>query len=134
MQHPNEPNWHRWLRHAEEDLKYARVLQGEGGFYLTCYLAQQVAEKTLKAFLYFKGEEVILGHSIRQLADRLAEFDEALRQTAISCSILDTYYIPTRYPNGLPGGIGPDIYDNGAAEDALAFAHRVMQAVRERLP
>jgi len=60
--------------------------------------------------------------------------DETLKQTAISCSLLDTYYIPTRYPNGLPGGIGPDIYDGAAAKDALAMADRLMLAVKERLP
>jgi HEPN domain-containing protein len=48
----------RWLSQATADLHWATHLAREGGF-----LAQQVAEKALKAFLYAQGEEIVLGHS-----------------------------------------------------------------------
>jgi HEPN domain-containing protein len=41
----------RWLAQAREDLKWARHLAEEGGWHIACFLAQQVAEKALKAFL-----------------------------------------------------------------------------------
>lgn len=42
----------RWLRQAQEDLRWARHLAEQGAYHLACFLAQQVAEKALKAFLY----------------------------------------------------------------------------------
>ena len=96
MKNNREPESLRWLRHAEADLKYAQVLQREGGYYLVCYLSQQAAEKALKAFLYHSGVE--------------------------KCSILDSYYIPTRYPNGLPDAIAPDVYDAATGHSALSMA------------
>ena len=92
MKNNREPESLRWLRHAEADLKYAQVLQREGGYYLVCYLSQQAAEKALKAFLYHSGEEIVLGHSIRKLSERAAEYVPAFRAIVEKCSILDSYY------------------------------------------
>lgn len=46
--------------------------------------------------------------------------------------MLDQYYVPTRYPNGLPGGIPSDVYtgDQAAAVDT---ARQVVAAVRAEL-
>jgi HEPN domain-containing protein len=40
-------------------------------------------------------------------------------------SILDSYYIPTRYPNGLPADIPARVYNCAAARSALALAEAV---------
>jgi len=57
----------RWLAQADEDLKWVKDLANRGGYYLACFLAQQTAEKAMKAFLYAQGEEVVLGHSVERL-------------------------------------------------------------------
>ncbi|MCD6548855.1 MAG: HEPN domain-containing protein [Thermodesulfobacterium sp.] len=41
----------RWLKQAMEDLKWAKYLLKEGAYYLVCSLSQQIAEKSLKAYL-----------------------------------------------------------------------------------
>jgi HEPN domain-containing protein len=41
----------RWLEQASEDLKWSRDLAKRGGYHISCFLAQQVGEKALKAFL-----------------------------------------------------------------------------------
>jgi HEPN domain-containing protein len=124
----SEPESMRWLRHAQADLKYARILQREGGHYLVCYLTQQVAEKALKALLYHEGEETVLGHSVRKLAERVAAHRPVLSFLIEKCSVLDSYYIPTRYPNGLPDAIAPDVYDSDTAERALTLAETALAA------
>ena len=43
---------------------------------------------------------------------------------------LDQYYIPTRYPNGLPGGIPAEVFTDSQAEDAVARAHAFIEAAR----
>jgi HEPN domain-containing protein len=41
-------------------------------------------------------------------------------------SVLDGFYIPTRYPNGLPGGIPAEAYPQETAESAVALATQVV--------
>ena len=68
------------------------------------FLAQQVGEKAVKAIHYARGERIVYGHSIYDLFKRLKLKDKdagALLQIAGS---LDQFYIPARYPNGLPEG------------------------------
>ena len=131
----NEPleEGRRWLRQAQEDLRWTRHLAEQGAYYLACFLAQQVAEKALKAFLYAQGEEVVLGHSVERLCAAASAYDPAFGVHARSWSLLDAYYIPTRYPNGLPDGIPADVYTEKAARDAVTLAEEAVEAVRARL-
>lgn len=71
----------RWLDQAREDLKWARRLAEEGGYHLACFLAQQVVEKALKAFLYAQGESVVLGHS-STLGERAAQYEQVVGTVA----------------------------------------------------
>jgi HEPN domain-containing protein len=119
----------RWLQQAKIDLDWARHLMIEGGYYLVCFLSQQVAEKALKAFLYAQGEELVTGHSVRRLCQRAGEYAAEFQQPLNEWAILDSYYIPTRYPNGLPDGIPANVYNEKAASEALALAEAVVAQV-----
>jgi HEPN domain-containing protein len=45
---------------------------------------------------------------------------------------LDTFYIPTRYPNGLAGELTPsEFYCQEDAEQCLNFAESTLKIVRE---
>jgi HEPN domain-containing protein len=48
-------------------------------------------------------------------------------------SILDAYYIPTRYPNGLLDGIPATAYNREAAERATRLAQAASEFVGQRL-
>jgi len=52
MKLPPDAEARRWLDQASVDLHWAEHLAQEGGFHLACFLAQQVGEKALKAYLY----------------------------------------------------------------------------------
>ncbi len=45
----------------------------------------------------------------------------------------DGYYIPTRYPNGLPDSIPARVYTRPAAEETLRLADRALRLVEEKL-
>jgi len=109
----------RWLEQVEEDLKWAHYLAQEGGYHIACFLAQQVAEKALKAFLYAQGEPIVLGHSVERLCTRASGFDPDFTEKCKTWSILDGYHVPTRYPNSLPESIPAHVYTRPAAEDAV---------------
>ena len=117
----------RWWRQASTDLHWADHLAEQGAYHLACFLAQQVAEKALKAFLYAQGEEIVLGHSVERLCAAAAAFEPEFRIRARFWSLLDGYYIPTRYPNGLPGGIPADVYTQQAAAQAVGLAREVVE-------
>ena len=122
----------RWLTQAQVDLKWVRHLMKEGAYYLVCFLAQQTAEKALKAFLYAQGEEMVTGHSVRRLCERACEYDPRFRNYLNEWGILDSYYVPPRYPNGLPDGIPADVYNRTGAQGALALAEDVLRQVEAR--
>jgi HEPN domain-containing protein len=119
----------RWLEQAQADLKWAKHLDAQGAYYLVCFLAQQSAEKALKAFLYAQREELVVGHSVRQLCKRAGEYDERLQSYLDRWAILDSYYIPTRYPNGLPDDIPARVYNREAAQGALSLVEEVVSQI-----
>jgi HEPN domain-containing protein len=129
MRNPQLEEGRRWLRQAEVDLGWARHLAVQGAYHLACFLSQQVTAKALKAFLYAQGEEIVLGHSVERFCSAAAAYEPEFRTAARSWSILDGYYIPTRYPNGLPDGIPADVYTEGAAQEAVRLAGEAVARV-----
>ncbi|MEW6541115.1 MAG: HEPN domain-containing protein [Bacillota bacterium] len=123
----------RWLEQAEADLWGAQVLLENRVFHLACFIAQQAAEKAVKAFLYAQGEEMVTGHSVTALTTWAEEYDSGFAELRDEIAILDGYYIPTRYPNGLPDSIPAKVYTGKAAQEAVALARKAAQFVRQRL-
>ena len=119
----------RWLKQAESDLAYAELGLREGFFAQACFQCQQVCEKAIKAVRYARGERAVLGHALVELAASL----DAMEKFRESFAVLDQYYVPTRYPNGLPGGIPSDVYTETQATAAVDIARQVVAAVRAEL-
>ena len=129
----------RWLRQAESDLAFAALGAREGFPAQACFTSQQAAEKALKAVLHLSGARFVPGHSVLELLDRaiaaIADADAApLGRLRDSARQLDQYYIPTRYPNGLPGGIPAEVFTGSQAEDAVGRARAFIEAARALLP
>ena len=123
----------RWLTQAAEDLKWTKLLSEQGGWHIACFLSQQVTEKALKAFLFSQGEEIVLGHSVARLCAKAAEYQPGFSEKAKRWSLLDGYYIPTRYTNGLPDGIPAEVYTEEAARSAVTLAEEAVNYVKELL-
>lgn len=117
----------RWLAQAVDDLEFTRWVLAEGRFFdKGCFIAQQAAEKALKAVHYLKGERLVFGHSVLELLDRLLPEHRDLGTLHEPARLLDRYYIPTRYPNGLPGGSPFQSFQRSDLESALDMAERVV--------
>lgn len=119
----------RWLDQAREDMKWARSLAEDGGYHIACFLAQQIAEKAIKAYLYAQGESPVLGHSVAALAEKAGQHNNEIARKAGAWAILDGYYIPTRYPNGLPDSIPSKVYGREAAVQAVNLAEDAVSTV-----
>lgn len=68
------------------------------------------------------------------LCDRAGEKFPALQALAKLGASLDVYYIPTRYPNGLPGGLPSDAFGEDDAKRAIDRASEIIQAVVKAFP
>lgn len=124
----------RWLRQAEEDFKYAKVLFEVGGWYMVCFLAHQVVEKALKAFLYSQGEVKVIGHSVLKLLERATSYDEAWKALRRMVKPLEGYYVEARYPNTLSEEYIPaEFFEREEAESALVTAEKVLNLMKAKL-
>lgn len=123
----------RWLGQALRDLADAEYNRSGGRHNVACFLAQQASEKALKGYLYAQGVEAPRGHSVRELVAAASEFAKPFDELAKKGSDLDKFYIPTRYPNGLPGGLPSEAFDEADSERALGDARAVIGMVEGSL-
>ena len=127
----------RWLKTGEDDLDAAVVLRENEKFPQACFYAQQAAEKALKAIWYYRDADP-WGHSIRKLIEDLGNVDlvlyDRLKSLLRAGTVLDRFYIPTRYPNGLPELTPGEAYLDEDAEECIRQANQILAAVKSLLP
>lgn len=112
-----------WLRQAEHDLDKAKLDCQWSYFEWACFSAHQAAEKALKAVYYAHHGEA-RGHGVRELLLPLhVATSKDLEQQATS---LDRFYIPTRYPSGLPAGVPHDYFSETDAAKAVETAEAII--------
>lgn len=119
----------RWLEQARNDLEAARALTASGFHAQACFMAQQAAEKAAKALHFAGGARLVIGHSVAQILAGLPPAEGVSPDLVKAGHLLDQYYIPTRYPNGLPGGTPADAYGPDQSKAALAAAQSVLDFV-----
>jgi len=122
---------HRLLRQAEHDLSVARTTSAAGQYDWSCFAAQQAAEKALKA-LYQHHHSEGWGHVLDRLVTGLLDKEPGLAGLRDAAKILDKYYIPTRYPNGLEEGAPADAYTPIEADMTFGYAENIIQFCASR--
>ncbi len=121
----------RWLKTAEEDLYAAEILLHGGAFAQACFYAQQSGEKVVKALWHLVDADP-WGHSVQRL---VMEFPQKSRLPDVErwvawAAVLDKFYIPTRYPNGLPDLTPGQVYTREDAERGVETARKLVAACR----
>lgn len=117
----------RWLAFARQDLRMAELAMGEELYNQVCFHCQQSAEKAVKGLLVHQGQTPPRTH---RLGDLLGLLDPNLPSgLTIEIQLLDRFYIPTRYPDALPGIFPEGLPDAEDAREALTVAHRVIETV-----
>jgi HEPN domain-containing protein len=116
----------RWLRYAREELAAAEAMLSQPDLSprLACFLAQQSAEKAIKAILIFLQIDFPPRHNLDFLRD-LIPADRDLKQEHPSLAQLTQYVIEGRYP-----GEWPDpTHDHGvlAVENAQSLLRSVVR-------
>lgn len=119
-----------WLSQAEHDLDHARTARAAAHHEWACFAAHQAAEKAVKALHYRRLVEA-RGHSVRALLEALDPAPSA--DLVERARTLDSFYIPTRYPNGHASGAPHVNYGERQSRQAIEDAEAVVEYARHAL-
>lgn len=126
----------RWLDTALDDYDASQIMKKNKKFAHACFLCQQAAEKALKAIFYYIDTDP-WGHSVVRLIDELINIDKdnckPLEDQKDEARVLDRFYIPTRYPNGLPDITPAEAYSAKDADQALNIAGSFIAFAKNRI-
>ena len=88
------------LRYAEMDLENCKILIEQDKLYnLVVYHAQQVVEKSFKAFLTYHGKKIGNYHDTKSLCKDAEKIVVDFQDFRDDCSDLANVYVATHYPD-----------------------------------
>ncbi|MBT3294478.1 MAG: HEPN domain-containing protein [Verrucomicrobia bacterium] len=90
----------KWLAFAEENLGCARLVVEREYYNAALQNAQQAVEKALKALVIERDIGFSKTHSIQQLRNMVAGESLGDLLTDEECELLDSIYLPSKYPLG----------------------------------
>ncbi|MBI2203128.1 MAG: HEPN domain-containing protein [Candidatus Rokubacteria bacterium] len=121
-----------WFSQAIEDLGQAEDSRRAGRHAWACFAGHQAAEKAVKALHLHLGQEA-WGHVVAKLLRELPETAKVTEELVDQGRVLDTFYIPTRYPNSHPEGAPHEHYGTLQSDEAIRYARSIVEFVRLRL-
>jgi len=123
----------RWLTKADEDLSFAKLGLREKYFSQVCFLSQQVVEKCLKAYLIANKSPYPRLHKVVELALLCRGLKKDLEPYKLDLKSFDEFYIPTRYPDTIPGGLSSGLPNERDAQQAVEAAEKILTLVKEKI-
>jgi HEPN domain-containing protein len=99
MKDPNLQEAGHWLEYAKQDLEAAEKMFNEGGFVYRhiCFLAQQAAEKALKAIFVYLQVDYPWKHDLDALRNLLPD-DWPVKRQYPDLARLTEWAVEARYP------------------------------------
>jgi HEPN domain-containing protein len=124
----NIPESKRWLDYARNDIDAARALLRDPDLFprQVCFLAQQAAEKALKAILIYLEIEFPFSHDLDRLRDMVPD-GWRVKEEYPDLADLSIWAIEGRYPGDMP-----DVSETDA-QDALQTAEALYRTITEDL-
>jgi len=121
----------KWLEYADENLRSPKLLSDNALLNPSLQNAQQAVEKMLKAVLAESKIKLKRTHSINELVTVLADNGLNVSITEDERDLLDSIYLPSKYPLG---SILPDFEpDLQTCSQCIAIADRVRDSVASLL-
>ncbi len=112
-----------WLGYARENLRTAQWAFQNGLLNPSLQKALQAVEKALKAVWVFRGQTVRKTHSIADLVEDLAAAGADVGSTLAQCHLLDSVYLPSKYP--VESVLPERPVDTAAAGQCVGLAEQV---------
>jgi len=127
MKRPN-----KWFSFADEDWLVAKQTLKDGIYNQVCFHSQQGVEKLLKGVLHQGGQKIPKTHHLQELLGMCIKHLPSLKDFEEDCLLLDRYYIPTRYPDALPGALPEGLPNKEDAEQALRILENMRQCIEKK--
>jgi len=121
-----------WMRQAKRDLQQAGILLESDGYEWCCFVAQQSAEKALKAVFQKLGANA-WGYSVNLLLSSLPDSVRPAVDLVDKAKELDKHYIASRYPNSYPSGAPFQYYTRLEAERSIQYAKEIISFCEDRI-
>jgi HEPN domain-containing protein len=121
-----------WFAQAERDLAQARDSRAQGRHEWACFAAHQAAEKAVKALHLHLGQEA-WGHVVAKLLRELPSGTTVPEELVEKAHVLDSAYIPSRYPNSHPEGAPFEHYGPFQSEEVITYASEILEFVRAQM-
>jgi len=121
-----------WLAQARRDLKAARDNLAAQDYDWCSYQCQQSAEKAIKAFLRFHGNEK-RGHDLLGLFKEVKEKMELAEKVVDAGRRLNQQYFRSRYPDSIAEGFPAEFYDEKIAQECIQDAETILKFVEANL-
>ncbi len=121
-----------WFEQAKIDFEKAKKDFESGYYEWCCFTSQQSGEKAVKALIMKLGYTP-WGHSITNLLKLLRDKIKIPEDIIEGAQLLDSYYIPTRYPNSFSEGKPSDYYNKKLAEEAIDAAYNIIKFCENHL-
>ena len=118
-----------WLRQAVRDLEQAEDSRRAGRHEWACFAGHQAAKKAVKALHLHLGQEA-WGHVVAKLLRELPKSASASENLIEQGRVLDTFYIPPRYPHSHPEGAPFEHYGPLQSEEAIRHGGAIVDFVR----
>lgn len=121
-----------WLNQATRDLEQAEDSRRAGRHEWACFAAHQAAEKAVEALHLHLGQEA-WGHVVARLLQELPDTIRVPAELVEKGRVLDSFYIPPRYPNSHPEGAPFEHYGPLQSEEAIRYAHEIFELSRSQM-
>ncbi|MBI5179692.1 MAG: HEPN domain-containing protein [Nitrospinae bacterium] len=120
----------RWLAKADHDIRAARSSLKENPPItdVACFLAQQCAEKSLKAFLVFNNIQPDKIHDLGKLVGQCGNLNDSFSSLIPMVAGMSQYAVQDRYPDDWREIMLDE------AQEAVTKAEKVMAFVKGKIP
>jgi len=121
-----------WFDQARKDLDQAKSSRESEHHEWACFIAQQSSEKAVKALHLSKGQQA-WGHTVAKLIQELPADVRPEQEIIEKAKVLDSFYVPTRYPNGHPEGAPFEHFGPLQSEEAINYAGEIVGFVSDKM-
>ena len=115
-----------WLFFATSDLKSEEASYEFKIYHIVCFHSQQAAEKILKALYILNNQEIPRTHDLLYLLTKSKSKDKII-ELKEQLNLLNQFYVPTRYPEALPGSLPERLPDKKDAMKAIECAKEILK-------
>lgn len=121
----------KWFVFADEDWLVAKMVMENGIYNQVCFHCHQGVEKLLEGVLSASKKRIIKTHNLSELLGMVVEILPDIKTIEDDCVKLDRYYIPTRYPDALPGTLESGLPNMQDAQEAMRVLDKMNSLVKK---